>query len=225
MGDAIGQLLPFAVGVAISPMPIVAMVLMLITPKAKVNGSAFLAGWFVGVAAAGAIVLAIVGPSGPTDDGTPATWNSWLKLVLGLFLLRFAVKEWKSRPAPGADPPMPKWMSALETFTPVRAAGLAVLLSAVNPKNLVLIIGGATAVAQTDISAGGQAVAWLVFTLIATTGVAVPMAIYLFTGKKAAATLAGLKDWMAHNNAAIMSVIVVIIGVKLIGDAISGFTA
>jgi hypothetical protein len=225
MGDAIGQMLPFAVGVAISPMPIVAMVLMLITPKAKVNGFAFLLGWVVGIAVGGAIVLSIVGPAGPTDDGSPSTWSNWLKLVLGLLLLRVAIREWRARPAPGADAPMPKWMSALDTFTPVKSSGLGVVLSAVNPKNLVLIIGGATAVAQTDISGGGQTVAWVVFTLIATVGVAVPMLIYLFMGKKANATLEGLKDWMAHNNAAIMAVIVTIIGVKLIGDAISGFSA
>jgi len=38
MGDAIGQMLPFAVGVVLSPMPVVALVLMLVTPKAKANG-------------------------------------------------------------------------------------------------------------------------------------------------------------------------------------------
>ena len=47
MGEAIGQLLPFAVGVAISPLPIVAVVLMLVTPRARSNGPAFLAGWIV----------------------------------------------------------------------------------------------------------------------------------------------------------------------------------
>src|SRR5262247_2319952 len=63
MGEAIGQLLPFAAGVAISPMPIVAMVLMLITPRAKSNGFAFIMGWLFGVAVAGAIALAILGPT------------------------------------------------------------------------------------------------------------------------------------------------------------------
>jgi hypothetical protein len=225
MGEAIGQMLPFAVGVAISPMSIVAMVLMLITPKAKANGFAFFAGWIVGIAVTGAVVLAIVGPSDPTDDGAPATWVNWLKLALGVVLFRLAVREWRSRPAPGAEVTMPKWMGALETFTPVKSAGLAVLLGALNPKNLVLIIGGATAVAQTDISAGNQAVVWLIFTVIATIGVAIPMGIYLFMGDKAAATLDGLKEWMAGHNAAIMAVLLVIIGVKLIGDAISGFAA
>lgn len=225
MGNGIGALLPFAVGVAISPMPIVAMVLMLTTARARSNGLSLLLGWIVGIAVAGAIVLAIVGPSNPTDNGAPSTWNNWLKLVLGLLLLALAVKEWRARPAHDADAPVPKWMSALDSFTPVQSGGTAILLAAVNPKNLLLIIGGANAVAQTGIAGAEQAFAWAVFTLIATIGVAIPMAIYLFMGERAATTLDGLQKWMARNNTAVMAVLLLVIGVKLIGDAISGFSA
>ena len=46
MGQAIGQVLPPAVGVGLSPIPIVAVIVMLVTPRARVNGPAFLgAGW------------------------------------------------------------------------------------------------------------------------------------------------------------------------------------
>jgi hypothetical protein len=38
MGQAIGDILPMAVGVAISPAPIIAIVLMLGTPRARSNG-------------------------------------------------------------------------------------------------------------------------------------------------------------------------------------------
>ena len=225
MGEAIGQLLPFAVGVAISPMPIVAMVLMLITPKARSNGFSFIAGWLVGVAAAGAIALAILGPTTTSDDGTTASGTYWLKIVLGVLLVGLAVKEWRARPAPDAEVPMPKWLGMLDGFTPIKAGGLAILLSALNPKNLVFIIGGATAVSQFDLSAGEQAGAWAVFTIIATVGVAIPMAIYLFMGARAAATLESLKDWMARNNTAVMAVLLLVIGIKLIGDAITGLSA
>src|SRR5262245_34181420 len=142
MGDALGQLLPFAFGVAISPMPIIAMVLMLITPRARVNGTMFLLGWIVGVAVTGAIVLAIAGPADATDQGAPADWVNVLKLVLGILLLRVAMREWRARPEPGTDTPMPKWMGMLDGITPAKAAGLAIVLSAVNPKNLLLIVGG-----------------------------------------------------------------------------------
>jgi hypothetical protein len=40
MGAAIGDILPLAVGVAISPVPVIAIVLMLGTPRARSNGLA-----------------------------------------------------------------------------------------------------------------------------------------------------------------------------------------
>lgn len=225
MGDAIGQLLPFAVGVAVSPMPIVAVVLMLVTPRAKVNGPAFLFGWLLGVAGAGAILLAVAGPANASDDGAPADWVNWLKLLLGVLLLLLAVHQWRGRPRAGEAPPAPKWMSALDAFTPVKAAGMAVLLSAINPKNLLFIVGGAAAVAATGIPTGDQVVAWAVFTVIASIGVAAPLVIYFALGSRAATTLDELKTWLSHNNTAIMAVLILIIGAKLLGDAISGFSA
>jgi threonine/homoserine/homoserine lactone efflux protein len=136
MGEALGQLLPFAVGVALSPTPIVAMILMLITPKARVNGIVFVLGWIVGVSVAGAILLALAGPTNASDGGEPADWVNWLKLLLGMLLVLLAVKEWRARPAPGAEVPMPKWMEMLDGMTAGKAGGLAFLLSALNPKNL-----------------------------------------------------------------------------------------
>lgn len=225
MGEAIGQLLPFAVGVAVSPMPIVAMVLMLVTPRARTNGPSFLLGWIVGVAGVGAVVLALAGPSDASDQGQPADWVSGLKLVLGVLLGLVALKEWRARPGGGEQAETPKWMSALDTFTPVKAGGTGVVLSAANPKNLLLIVGGAAAVAQTGIPGGEQAVAWAVFALIAAVGVGVPVVIYFALGERAGAVLDRLKGWMIANNTVIMAVLCLIIGVKMIGDGISGLSA
>lgn len=225
MGEAIGQMLPFAFGVALSPMPIVAIVLMLITPKARSNGLSFLAGWVVGVAAAGAIVVAVVGPSATSDEGQPEDWTFWLKLVLGMLLFVVGIREWRGRPGAGEAVELPKWMSALDRFTPAKAAGTGVLLSALNPKNLIFIVGGATVVAQAAISGGEQAVVWALFTLIASIGVLVPVAIYFAMGERASAMLDEIKSWMARNNAAVMAVLILVIGVKLIGDGIAGLSS
>jgi threonine/homoserine/homoserine lactone efflux protein len=224
VGQAIGQLLPFAVGVAVSPMPIVAVVLMLVTPRARTNGPAFLLGWVAGIAVAGAILLSVAGSAGPSESGSPARWVDWLKLLLGLQLLVVAVREWRKRPHQGDEPATPKWMGALNGFTPLKALGAGALLSAVNPKNLLLIVGGAAAVAQLGVSAGDEVVAWIVFTLIASVGVGAPVVIYFAMGQRAAALLDGLKTWMARNNTVIMAVLCLVIGVKLIGDAITGLS-
>jgi threonine/homoserine/homoserine lactone efflux protein len=224
MGDAIGQMLPSAVGVAISPLPIVAVVLMLVTARGRVNGPAFILGWWVGLAVVGAIVLAVADGAGATDEGEPATWVSVLELVLGVLLLLVAFRQWRARPQGDAEPPMPKWMAALDAFKPPKAAGAGVFLSALNPKNLLLTVAGATAIAKAGISGGEEAVALVVFILIASLGVAAPVVIFFAPGEKAGPLLDRLKGWLAHNNAVIMAVLLVIIGVKLIGDAISGFS-
>jgi threonine/homoserine/homoserine lactone efflux protein len=225
MGDAIGQMLPFAVGVAISPMPIVAIVLMLVTPKARTNGLAFLLGWIIGIAIVGAIALAIVNPDESSAGSGKATWISWLELILGLLLLLVAVRQWRSRPHEGEEAATPKWMGALDDFTPVKALAAGAALSGLNPKNLLFIIGGADAIAETYISGSQEVVAWLVFMLIASLGVVTPVVIYFVMGERATAVLENLKNWMARNNTAITAVLCVIIAAKLIGVAISGFSS
>src|SRR5262245_54531809 len=116
-------------------------------------------------------------------------------------------------------------MGALDHFTPAKAAIAGVALSVANPKNLLLILGGVAALAQFGLSAGDETVCWIVFTLIASIGVGAPVVIYFAMGDRAAAILDELKSWMARNNAAVMAVLCLIIGVKLVGDAISGLSA
>jgi threonine/homoserine/homoserine lactone efflux protein len=185
MGEAIGALLSEAVGVAISPLPIVAVVLMLVTPRGRANGPALLFGWLFGVAAAGAILLLLASGADASQQGEPA-WVDWLKLVLGLGLVLLAVRQFRGRPHEGEEPVTPKWMGALERFSPPKAAAAGVALSALNPKNLLLIVAGAASIAQTGIEAGEQAIALIVFVLIATIGVGTPVVICFALGDRSA---------------------------------------
>ena len=116
---------------------------------------------------------------------------------------------------------MPKWMTTIDKTSPVAALGLAAALSGANPKNLVLAAAGAATIAQTGIPGAQQAVAYLVFAVIGTLGVGVPVVIYFAMGERSQAVLGRLKDWMSQHDAVIMTVLCVIIAAKLIGDAIS----
>jgi threonine/homoserine/homoserine lactone efflux protein len=225
MGQAIGQVLSFGVGVAISPVPIIAVVLMLATPKGRVNGPAFLLGWVAGLAVLGTIVLLVAGGASASKHGTPATWVSILKIALGVLLWLLAVRQWRGRPHGEEEPQLPGWMKSIDTFTPARSIAMAVALSAINPKNLLLVVGAAAAIAQTGASALSQAVALAVFVVIATLGVGAPVVIYFVMGDRGDSILKGLHDWMARENATIMAVICLIIGAKLVGDAITALAA
>lgn len=223
MGEAIGQSLPLAVGIALSPLPIIAVVLILTTPRARSNGPAFILGWLVGLGIVGALVL-VIGSSSASSDGGPATWVSWLKIVLGGLLLRVAARQFRSRPAATEDAPMPKWMGAVDRLKPLTAAGAGAVLVAANPKNLLLAVGGAATIAQSGIAGDQQALAYLIFAIIGTVGVGVPVVIYFAMGDRSDQILTSLKNWMGHNNAVIMSVLCLIIAMKLIGDGISALT-
>jgi hypothetical protein len=144
---------------------------------------------------------------------------SVLELVLGGALLALAVRQWRGR---HAEHETPKWMRAIDAFTPVKALGMAVVLSAVNPKNLLLTVGAAAAIAQTGIPGGEQAVALAVFVVIGALGVGAPVVIYFALGERSRELLDHLRSWMAANNTAIMAVLLLVIGVKLLGDGISG---
>lgn len=224
MGEAIGQSLPFAAGAALSPIPIVGVVLMLGTPRARVNSLAFIAGWLAGIAVVGGVVLAVSGGASVSEGGQSSDWADALKLVFGLVLLRIASRQWRGRPRDGAEPEQPKWMRTIDTFTVPRSAAFGVALAAINPKNLLLVAAGAAAIAQTGIATGDQVVALAIFALVATVGVGAPVVLYLVLGERSRQKLDSLKTWMATNNGAIMATICAVIGAKLIGDAISGFS-
>jgi Sap-like sulfolipid-1-addressing protein len=220
--QAIGQVLPLAIAAAISPIPIIGIVLMLVTPRARTNSLAFIVGWIAGLAIVGAIGLTVAGAAGASDNGSPSNGANTTQIILGALFLLLAARQWRKRPKPGEEETMPKWMSAVDHFTPVKAAGLGVVLSAVNPKNLLLTLAAATSIAATNISGADQVIAFVIYTLIATIGVAAPVVVYFTMGERAAPILDNLKTWLAHNNATIMAVIFAIIGAKVLGQGIAG---
>lgn len=223
MGQAIGGSLPLAIGVAVSPIPIIGVVVMLTTRRARINGPAFVLGWLAGLGVVGTIVLAIAGPTHGSTTGGPATWVSWLKLLLGALLLAVAVRNFQRRPRGDTEPELPTWMARIDRVGPVAALGLAAGLAGANPKNLLLAVAAAAAIAQTGIMIGQQAIAYATFAVIGSLGVGAPVAVYFAMGRqRSQGVLAHLKDWMARHNSVIMSVLCLVIGAKLIGDAIGG---
>jgi len=225
MGEALGGVLPLAVAVAVFPVPVIAVVLLLGSARGRTKALAFCVAWYLGLVIVGAIVLVVAGAVGPTEGSEPATWVSILLLALGATLLWLAVKQWLGRPRSGAEAPLPGWMRKVDEFTIVKAASAGFALSALNPKNLLLVAAAAAEIAEVGLSGSQQAVALVAFALIASLGVLSPLALAIVRGEGADRLLARLRTWMAANNAVIMAVLFLLIGAKLIGDAISGLSA
>ncbi len=221
MGSVIGDILPFGIGVAISPVPIIAVVLMLFSARAGTNGPAFLAGWVVGLLAVVVIVLTVSGATG-ASSGTPPIWVALVKIVLGVLLLLLGWEKLSTRPPAGTAAPLPKWLQAVDQMTPGKAFGMGALLSGVNPKNLILAVGAALVIAQAQLSVADAGVAALAFVIIGSASITVAVLYSRLGGAPAKARLTQAKAWLGENNSTVMAVLLLIFGVVLIGKGIGG---
>ena len=220
LDDAIGGLLPAAVAVALSPIPIVAVVVVLGAPRARTAGPAFALGWIAGLLAVSVVVVLLVGSASDPDSDDPGV--NWLKLGIGIVFLLMAAKQWTKRPRPGKEPEVPGWMATIDSATPPRAALLGMALSGANPKNLALTLTAAASIAEAGLDTTDTAIAVAVFTALGSITVAGPVLFYLLAGARAARPLAAVKQFMADNNAVIMMVVLLLLGAKLLGDGLAG---
>jgi len=223
MADTFGDILPFAIGIAISPVPIIAVILMLFSSRARINGPSFLVGWVFGVAVVTLVVLWLADAGDVATDSSASDGVAWGKLVLGLALIMLGLRQWRGRPKPGEQASMPKWMTSIDAFTPVKAFGLGVVLSAVNPKNLILSAGAGATIAQAGLSGSDDAVVVILFVIVASVSIAGAVLVYLFGGEKAQHVLDGWKAWLGEHNAAVMTVLLVVMGSVLLGKGLDVF--
>ena len=223
MNTAIGEILPLALGIAISPIPIIAAILMLLSPKARTTSLGFLLGWLVGVLFAVTVftLLSSIIPEKDPDAAQPVAGA--IKIVLGLLLLVLALRQWRSRPRPGETATLPAWMGAIDSMSPGKALGLAFLLAAVNPKNLLLSASAGITVGTGGGTFGSQALTIIIFTLVAASSVGIPVISYLVASARMQTPLESLRGRLVQNNTAVMTVVLLILGVTLVGKGIGNF--
>jgi len=217
VSQAIGQILGEAVGVAISPVPVAALILMLFSASAARNGVAFLIGWLIGLTAVCLVAIALgIGSGTDSDSGSIA------KVVIGLLFVLLGLRQWRRRPRDGEEAEMPAWMATVDRLSAIKALGLGLLLTAANPKNAGLAIAAAASISSQNLESGEQAVTVLAFVLLSSITVILPVAAYLLARERSRSTLDALKVWLIRNNGTVMTVLFILIGAKVLGDGLAG---
>ncbi|MBI4933911.1 MAG: GAP family protein [Actinobacteria bacterium] len=224
MWQAIGETLPAAMGVALSPFPVIAIVLVLGSPHAVRNGVAFMTGWLVGLGALAALALYVFDPADDSDS-TGNTLIDLLRVAIGLAMLLRAVQKWRGRPRRGAEPEMPKWMAGVSEVSGPGALRLGVLLGGLNPKNLALLMSATSSIAELGLHGTDAAVAVIMFVLIGSCTVIGAVVVRAVGGDDAAEPLDAVKRFMIANNTVIMMIVLVLLGAKILGDGLAGLAS
>jgi hypothetical protein len=220
MGTVIGSILPLAIGVALSPLPIVAVILMLFSKNARGTSLGFLLGWILGLSVVSLAVVLIANPAQQATGGTASPLSASVHLLLAVLFFFLAYRNWIKRPKPGEQAEMPKWMSGIDAMTPGKALGLGVVLSGVNPKNLALAVSAGVVIASAGLNSTQTIMALVIFIVLGCVTVAAPVIVALVLGDKAAPTLNSWKAWLIQNNAAVMMVLFVVFGFVMLGKGL-----
>lgn len=217
---AVGEALPQAIGIAVSPIPVVLLILVLVSARARGNGVAFAGGWTLGVLAVAAAAFALADGANVTGDTGAADGGNALQVVLGLLFAVLAVRQWRQRPRPGVESTPPKIFGAVDSMPTWKVFGLAFAAAAANPKNLPLAISGGLAIAQTGASTGLGLTAIVIFSLVASATVLIPVGAVLLLGDRTRQPLDDLKNWLLANNSTIMIVLFTVLAAKMLGSGL-----
>lgn len=220
MNDVIGQIITMAVAVLISPLPIAAEIVLLFSARPKPNAAAYGGGFVLGVGLALGALTAVAATQDLSPGSDGATWVAWLRIALGAALVVAGVRRFLSRPAPGTAG-TPKWMDGIASFSPGRSFVVGLGIGALNPKNLVVGLAAAVVIAAGGLSTGEGVATIVAYALFASLGVLAPLVVAVAMGPRADEVLEAWRSWLVANNAAVMAVLLTVIGVALAGKGIS----
>lgn len=187
---------------------------MLGTPRGRINGAAFALSWVLSILIVSAVLTGLSGDAASErlPSSGPVAWN----LIFGALLILIGVRKWLTRPKGDREEAVPKWMADVDRFGAGRAAGLALALSILNPKNLALIFATARTIAGADLARGDQLLQLVGFTLVASVGILLPVALHFLLGARAEHLLDSLKSTLIKNNSLTIAVVCIAIGIYLI---------
>lgn len=213
----IGQILPLAVALALSPLPIISMVLLLMSPRARTSGIAFLVGRVVGISLVLGVILAAseLLYSLSSSVELPRV----VRVVLGVALIALGLSKWRPRPE-GSDPTLPGWMSSVSEATAPRALGFGILMTVINVKEFAFLVTAGVVLASDDLDLGGTLLAWAVLIVVSSVTVAGPLIAYLVSPDAMRPRLDALQKWLTANMSLIVGVVLLVIGAVVLGNAL-----
>ena len=118
---------------------------------------------------------------------------------------------------------IPKWLLIIETVSPLKVFGVGFFFADLtNPKNTALTIAGTLSIAHSEIAVSAKTILLIIFILLSSVGIAIPVIYYLVGGIHAKKILDIWKKWLIQNNATVMAILFLLFGSILISQGMKG---
>lgn len=218
MAEAIQGVIPPALGVAISPVPILAVLLMLLSDRELPNALAFLVGWTLALA----LLTAVVWRAGVGDPGEPSAGLSVARMVAGLVLLATAAGQWRARPRGGGTAEPPRWMERVLAIGPPAAFGLGVVLVVLNAKEVSLTLAAAAEIGEAGVSGAAGLAALAVYVGVSSLTVALPVLAAVTAGERVVPLLHRWRGRLERHGPLAVALLCLGLGGLLLAEGIAG---
>jgi hypothetical protein len=204
VGTLLLELVPFALGLAITPAAIAFGVLLLAGPRPLAHATAFGSAFAMVYTGLSVLVLGIAGASNQhVDPDTKHVVSAWV----GGFMLALAVISEVRHRARGPVR-RPGMLERLHEVSLIEVFGLGVALAVVNP-NVAILLGGLAAIAAANASVADQVVGTAFLVLFSVSGIAIPAIWYAADAESARRQLARLDRWLLRHQHAVNETVLV----------------
>lgn len=205
----------FGLGLAIavcSPVSVVTVIVLLTMPSGRLRGIAFVLGWLIAIGVIAAVVVGFAhGQDFSSQKTTPSRAASWAEIAVGLVAALAAVRALRRGRQGAASGETPKWLNRLDQTNWL----LAVVVGAVM-LTYSLTIAAAAEILKANVSAGDDALAFLVFAVASIITILAPILVAVMEPERAEQRLAAWRTWLLGNSRVIGLVALLVIGAVLI---------
>lgn len=224
MGTVLVSLLPYIIGSAVVPVQIIIGLLLLKSPNQGLfKAVAYVTGMTITRLVQGLIFGWVMSGSAAVAAEESSGKNpviSTLLLVLGIFLLITAYKKWSGESDP--DDPPPKWLTLIDSATPLNAFGIGLGLPLVGVKLWVFTLSVLATIAAAQLGQPSSTIVFVLFILLAQSLLLLPILIRIFLPNRSKSFLAELSAWLNRNSRPIVIVVSVVFGLFFLHSGISG---
>ena len=226
MSAVLLELLPVALAAALTPTAVLAVILLLFSPRARRNGAAFLVGWYLGLLVLSWLIVTLLVRLGFFSSLVSGySLPAGLVILLGLLLLLLALQQWRTRPKAGRSVAPPAWFDRIDSLGPGHSFGIGAALASITPKMILLTLVAAVIIGQAAPAPGETLAADFFYATLGSVLVAIPVVIYLRQGERARITFTRWKDWLLRNNNTLMAVVSLLMGLALVGVGLAELSA
>ena len=222
MSETAPRILLYALVAGLSPLALLSILAVLGSGRGRANGSAFGLAFLLAQSTVLLIAILVGSAATPDRERHHETLEAALELALGLALLALAWRARRPRfPQQSSGESRTKALLArLRGLRPATAFSVGALLGVGGVKRLTITLFAGATIAVSRLEPGEELALGVLYVVIASLLVWLPVGAYLIAGKRADEVIETTEAWLIENQQQATVLSTLVFGLLLSGDAL-----